>query len=345
MSHQISKLIKKSQKVELLEKRFTALEENMEELRKEINDLKINLKKSEREREMLEAENIRLEHELAIQNDIHAKLMNAKENEITKLENDFLENTESEQERKILQAEITRLKDELAMQNNIHKKAMDVQETEKIKLKKDWQEKYASLQECMQTLRNTHEEKEKRQSDQHKEIYSLKKAYEETLLEKTKADAIIVAQGKQIKEDEMKHLGKESELQNKLDELKRELEHKERMLIENGGRGVLLEKTNTEAKILTKETQIKETEMKYLQDGTANQNELIHELRRTHSKLERDLESVKTANENLKNQNQKLTEELGKLQTANRVPFSTVVRPDYRPPPRQTALRPQRLGR
>lgn len=339
--------MEKSQKVELLEKRFTALEENMEELRKEINDLKINLKESEREREMLEAENIRLEHELAIQNDIHAKLMNAKENEIKKLEKDFLENTESEQERKILQAEITRLKDELAMQNDIHKKAMDVQKIEKIKLEKDWQEKYTSLQESMQKLRNANEEKHKRQRDQHKEIITLKKAYEETLLEKTKADAIIMAQGKQIKEDEMKHLGKESELQNKLDELKRELQHKEKMLIENGGREVLLEKTNTEAKLLTKETQIKETEMKYLQDGTANQNELIHELRRTHSKLERDLESVKMANEDLKNQNQKLTEELEKFQTANRVPpFSTVVRSDYRPPPRQRVLRPQhRQGR
>lgn len=76
--------MEKSQKVELLEKRVTALEENSEELRKEINDLKINLKESEREREMLEAENIRLENELAIQNEIHAKLMNAKENEIKK---------------------------------------------------------------------------------------------------------------------------------------------------------------------------------------------------------------------------------------------------------------------
>lgn len=211
----------------------------------------------------------------------------------------------------------------------------------KIKLEKDWQEKYTSLQESMQKLRDTNEEKHKRQSDQHKEIITLKKAYEETLLEKTKADAIIMSQGKQIKEDEMKHLGKESELQNKLDELKTELKHKEKMLIENGGREVLLEKTNTEAKMLTKKAQIKGTEMKYLQDGTANQNELIHELRITHSKLERDLESVKMANENLKNQNQNLTEEFGKLQTANRVPrFSTVVRPDYRPPPRQRALRP-----
>lgn len=32
--------MEKSQKVELLEKRFTALEENMEELGKEINDLR-----------------------------------------------------------------------------------------------------------------------------------------------------------------------------------------------------------------------------------------------------------------------------------------------------------------
>lgn len=342
--------MEKSQKIELLEKRFTAVDENMEELRKEINDLKINLKESEREREMLKAENIRLKHELAIQNDIHAKLMNEKENEIKKLENDFLENTESEQDRKILQAEITRLKDELAMQNDIHKKAMDVQEIEKIKREKDWQEKYTSLQECMQTLRNTHEEKQKRQSDQNKEICALKKANKDTLLEKTKADAIIMAQGKQIKEYEMKRNEmetKESEIQNELDELKRELKHKEKMLIENGGREVLLEKTNTEAKMLTNKTHIKETEMKYLQDGTANQNELIHELRRTHSKLERDLESVKMANEDLKNQNQNLTEELGKLQTANRVPpFSTVVRPDYRPQPRRRALRPQqRLGR
>lgn len=338
--------MEKSQNLELLEKRVTALEENSEELRKEINDLKINLKESEREREMLEAENIRLEHELAIQNEIHAKLMNAKENEIKKLENDFLEHTESEQERKILQAEITRLKDELAMQNDIHKKGMDVQEIEKIKLEKDWQEKYTSLQESMQKLRNTNEEKEKRLIDKHKEIISLNKAYEDTLHEKTEADAIIMAQGKQIKEDEMKHLGKESELQNKLDELKGELKHKEKMLIENGGRGVLLEKPKPKAKMITKETQINETEMKYLQDGTANQNELIHELRRTHSKLERDLESLKMANEVLKNQNQKLTEELGKLQTANRVPpFSTVVKPDHRPLPRQRALRPQRQGR
>lgn len=76
--------MEKSQKVELLEKRFTALEENMEELGKEINDLKINLKESEREREMLEAENILLVHELAKQNNIRAELMNAKENEIKK---------------------------------------------------------------------------------------------------------------------------------------------------------------------------------------------------------------------------------------------------------------------
>lgn len=50
----------------MFEKRFIVLEENMEELRKEINDLKINLKESEWECEMLEVENIWFEYELVI---------------------------------------------------------------------------------------------------------------------------------------------------------------------------------------------------------------------------------------------------------------------------------------
>lgn len=48
----------------MFEKRFIVFEENMEELGKEINDLKINLKESEWECEMLEVENILFVYEL-----------------------------------------------------------------------------------------------------------------------------------------------------------------------------------------------------------------------------------------------------------------------------------------
>lgn len=343
MADQISKLMERTQNVELLEKKVTTLEKNMEKLSEEVTDLKINLGVSKRENEMLKAENMRLKIEIAKQNDIHATLMDAKEAEIKTLEKDFLENTESEQESKILQEEIKRLKDELAMLNDTYKKAIDVQENEKIKLEKDWQGKYTVLQDCMQNVKNTNAEKQERLKDLTKEIISLRKAYKDILLEKTKADSIIMAQGKQIKEDETKHLINEAEFQNKLDELKRQLKHKEKMLIENGGREFLLEKTNTEAKMLTNKTHIKETEMKYLQDETANQKEPI-KLRRTYSELERDLESCKMENEDLKNQNQKLTEDLGKLQTANRVlPFTSTVRADHRLPTKQRALIPNRL--
>lgn len=336
MSDQISKLMENAQKVDLLEKKVTALEENMEKLKKTVNDLKKKLEESEREREMLKAENTRLECELAIQKDIHTKLMDAKEKEIKKLENDLLEMTESEQKRKLLEVEITRLKDELAMQNDTHKKAMDVQEIEKIKLEKDWQEKYTLLQDSMQKVRNNNEEKRERLINLNKEIISIQKAYDETLLEKTKADAIIMTQGKQIKEDETKHSENVAKLQNKLDELKSQLEDKEKLLIKNSGKEALLGKTKPEVTILTKDTQIKETEIKYLQDGTANQNEPINELRRTHSKLERDLESLKMENEELKNKNKKLTEDLRRLQAANILPpFSTIVKSDHQPPPRQ----------
>lgn len=48
----------------MFEKRFIVFEENMEELGKEINDLKINLMESEWECEMLEVENILFVYEL-----------------------------------------------------------------------------------------------------------------------------------------------------------------------------------------------------------------------------------------------------------------------------------------
>lgn len=88
----------------------------------------------------------------------------------------------------------------------------------------------------MQALKETNEKKQERLVNVNKEKISIEKKLEETQLEITKANAIIMTQGKQIEEAETKM----TELKNTLDGSKRKLDQ---ILREKNDNEALLEKT------------------------------------------------------------------------------------------------------